>query len=102
MVYDIKWTRIAYISLDTNIEFIKSNWSKEITNEFLILVDNTISIIKQNPKAFQISSTFPNYRKAIIHDNVSMFYKLDDTSSIIYISLIWPNRMDPKFLKELL
>jgi plasmid stabilization system protein ParE len=98
--FEIIWTRTAYNSFDLNIEFIKRKWGDTIIERFIFEADKTIEKLKINPSLYSRSITYPKYHRAIIHKNVSLFYR--HSSNKVYILLFWENRQDPKFLKELL
>jgi len=98
--FEIIWTRTAYKSFDLNIEFIKKKWDDIIVKRFIFDADKAIEKLKINPLLYPMTITFPKYHRAIIHKNVSLFYRHSSTK--VYILLFWENRQDPKFLKELL
>jgi len=102
MAYKVEWTRLAHISLESNLEFINKRWSIAVVKKFLELLSDTIHIIQNNPFIFPSSVYFPAYKAAKIHNNVTMYYKVERKTSTIYIMLIWPNKMNPDKLKGIL
>ena len=98
--FDIVWTKTAFKSFDLNIEFIRIKWNDIIVERFISRTDEIVKNIKVNPLLYPRSISFKNYHKAIIHKNVSLYYRID--ISKIYLILFWDNRQNPKFLKELL
>jgi plasmid stabilization system protein ParE len=81
--------------LNDCVEFLDSVWDEKIIEKFLTLIDEKIELISSNPeigfKAFSSEN-----RKVIIHENVSLFYRV--ANSQFRILLIWENRQDPKRL----
>jgi len=68
-----------------------------VIDYFLDLVDKRIEQIKTNPHiAPLIENT--EFRKLIIHKNVSLFYMNSD--DVIKVLLIWDNRQNPKELTK--
>jgi plasmid stabilization system protein ParE len=93
----IFWTPIGLESLRVAQSFILVHWNQHVLDYFLDLIDKRIDQLKSNPKlAPKVEST--EYRKLLIHKNVSIFYTLE--SEIIKILLVWDNRQDPRTLKE--
>ena len=102
MEYKIVWTNLAFISLDNNIEILLNNWSEEIVSIFLDNIETFSKQVKNNPLHFPKSTEYPNYRKAVVHKNISIFYRIDEINYLIYINLIWGNKQNPNNLFELL
>jgi len=93
----IFWTPIGLESLRECQVFILKHWNNKVLEHFLSLIDKRVDQLKLNSKlAPTIGST--QYRKLVIHKNISIFYIED--SDIIKILLIWDNRQDPKMLKD--
>jgi hypothetical protein len=55
-----------------------------------------IETIGESPFIFQAIEVNPNVRKAFIHKNCSMFYRVGATN--INVLFFWDNRQDPIFL----
>ncbi len=102
MEYKIIWTNLAFISLDKNIELLREKWSEKIISIFLDKIDVFSKQIENNPLHFPKYTEHPNYHKAIIHKNISIFYRVDNIRFIVYINLIWGNKQNPNHLLKLL
>lgn len=93
--FPIFWTDEAVTSLNSCVEFLVSVWDERIIEKFLTLIDEKIDLISSNPEiGSKVFST--ENRKVLIHENVSLFYKIDNSQ--LKILLIWDNRQDPKKL----
>ncbi len=93
----IFWTPIGLESLKESQAFILKHWNQKVLEHFLNLVEKRIDQLIANPKlAPMLDST--EYRKLVIHKNISIFYTVD--SEIIKILLVWDNRQDPIALKN--
>lgn len=97
MSRNIFWTPIGLESLKEAQSFILEHWNEQVLDYFLDLIDKRIEQLKSNPKLAPIIES-TEYRKLLIHKNVSIFYTLE--SKIIKILLVWDNRQDPGILKE--
>ncbi|MBN7810099.1 type II toxin-antitoxin system RelE/ParE family toxin [Algoriphagus sp. H41] len=95
----IFWTPSAIRSLEETSSFLFRVWNDRIVDEFLSLVDRKIELIIENPE-IGVKLRKTNYRKILIHRNVSLFYKHVPEKSMIQILLLWDNRMDPSQLKK--
>ncbi len=93
----IFWTPIGLESLREAQAFILEHWNQQVLEYFLDLIDKRIDQLKSNPKLAPIIES-TEYRKLLIHKNVSIFYTLEP--EIIKILLVWDNRQDPRTLKE--
>lgn len=98
--FGIVWTRTGFNSFDVNIEFIKRKWNDKIIERFISRTNAIIKKISVNPFLFPKSKTYRKYHKAIIHKNITLFYRI--ISDKVYIILFWDNRQDPVFLRDLL
>lgn len=93
----VYWTPVAIKSLKETREFISKQWNQQVIDYFLDLIDKRIEQIKTNPHiAPLIENT--EFRKLIIHENVSLFYM--NSGDLIKILLIWDNRQNPKKMTE--
>lgn len=102
MEYSVIWTNLAFVSLDKNIEALNNNWTNKIVSIFLDKIEEFTQQVRSNPLHYPKSLAFPNYHKAVIHKNTSVFYKIDNKNSIVYINLIWVNKQNPEELFKLL
>ena len=93
----IFWTPIGLESLKESESFILQHWNQKVLEHFLTLVDKRINQLASNPKLAPIVSS-TEYRKLVIHKNISIFYKVE--TDFIKILLVWDNRQDPTVLKE--
>lgn len=92
----IFWTPIGLESLRESKEFILKHWSRKVLEHFLDLIDKRVEQLKFNPKLAPIIDS-TEYRKLVIHKNISVFYTED--FELVKILLVWDNRQDPRVLK---
>jgi len=95
----VVWTPIAANSLQEVVDFVQTNWSQEVAGQFLDLVDDRIHQLSIAPELAPLLQG-TEYRKLLVHKNVSMCYMLQH--DFILILLFWDNRKDPtQLLKKL-
>jgi plasmid stabilization system protein ParE len=91
----IFWTDEAIYSLNSCVEFLELVWDEKTIEKFLDLIDEKIELISSNPEIGSMVFSTDN-RKLLIHENVSLYYKVDNSQ--LKILFIWDNRQDPKKL----
>lgn len=92
----IFWTPIGLESLRVVKAFILEHWNLKVLEHFLDLIDKRVEQLTLNSKLAPIINS-TEYRKLIIHKNISVFYTED--SEMVKILLVWDNRQDPRELK---
>ena len=87
---------------DETFEFIGqqilARWGEKEVNEFRKRVYSVVDTISNFPLIFQLVGNTEDIRKAFIHKNCSMFYRVSDT--YIKVLFFWDNRQDPIFSKH--
>ncbi len=99
---EVVWSKLALITYMEIFENLQFQWSVKEMGNFRDLTQNLLDKIKNK----QITCPYINenlgIRKAVIHKNVSLYYKVDDTAQRIYIITLFNNRMNPETLKKFL
>lgn len=70
-------------------------WNENEVNEFRKRAYKVVVIISNSPLIFPAVNNIENIRKAFVHKNCSMFYRVSDT--YIEILFFWDNRQEPIF-----
>ena len=91
------WTPVAIKSLEETKNFIIKHWNDQVLEYFLDLIDKRIEQVQINPRIAPVIIE-SDYRKLVIHKNISLFYIIE--SSLTNILLVWDNRQNPKELKR--
>jgi plasmid stabilization system protein ParE len=78
--------------------YLEEEWSLQVKQEFVEKLDNSIAIIKKQPKVFPVSSKEKNLRKCVITKQTTLFYRFD--SKKIYILTIFDTRQHPNRLNK--
>ncbi len=82
------------------LENLNERWTAKELMDFHKLMKNVVSKIEFSKVEFQFSNEKLGIRKAIIHRNVSLYFKVE--SDKIYLVTFFNNRMNPETLKKLL
>lgn len=89
----IIWSDSAKNSFYDILDFLQLTWGQKQVDDFYNLTDKIIERIAHNPLQFPIYDS--NIYKALIHRNVSLFYKISPNSNQIYLMLFFDNRKKP-------
>jgi plasmid stabilization system protein ParE len=95
--FEIVWTTRAKIDFDENIVYLLENWTEREALKFTRKAMSTISIIENNPRAFQ-ESDYQQVRKAPILKQISLYYRINQ--STIELLRFWGNRMNPEEIES--
>ena len=95
----VYWTDIAIDSLNNVYDFVEVNWDRSIADRFLELIDQSIYLIKEQPKAGQ-KALNTEFRSVLVHRNVSLYY--EHLPGLLKIILVWDNRQNPELLTKML
>ncbi|HEY2584076.1 MAG TPA: type II toxin-antitoxin system RelE/ParE family toxin [Mucilaginibacter sp.] len=96
MHFNVVFSDEANDTFESIGEQIRAKWGDNEVYEFRKRVYKVAEIISNFPMIFQGVSNTENIRKAFIHKNCSMFYRVDNT--YIEVLFFWDNRQDPIFL----
>jgi hypothetical protein len=95
MIYPVKYSDRAIETFDAICEQIELRWGLK---HLSIFEERTLKVIDtlENLLFFQAIEVNSKVRKAFIHKNCSMFYRVG--SSYIEVLFFWDNRQAPIFL----
>jgi hypothetical protein len=99
---EIVWTKLASVTYKEVFENIEWRWTKKEMKNFNDLTNSLLEKVKNKQVVHPFANKKLGVRKAIVHKNVSLFYKEDRNNNKIYLITFFNNRMNPKILKELL
>ena len=91
------WLPGAIEDLQEIYDSLYERWGAKIANQFLELVNRTVSRLKSFPNSCPMVIGKESYRRALIHPNVSMYYKIHE--NFLFISSWQFNRQDPENLR---
>tara|TARA_R110002050_G_scaffold266251_1_gene407578 strand:- start:221 stop:529 length:309 start_codon:yes stop_codon:yes gene_type:complete len=99
---EIVWTKLASVTYKEVFENLEWRWTKKEMKNFNDLTNSLLEKVKNKQVVHPFGNKKLGVRKAIVHKNVSLFYKEDRNNNKIYLITFFNNRMNPKTLKELL
>ena len=80
------------------LEYLETEWSAKVKNDYIKKLEKSLAIIKQNPNNFQESNIKKGLHKCVITKQTTIYYKFDKDK--IYVVTLFDNRQDPKKLKK--
>ncbi len=99
---EIIWTRLANNTFSEIFENLDFRWTKKEMRDFKDLTDSMLEKIKNEKIIHSFSIKKTEIRKAFIHKNVSLYYKIDNKNNKVYLLTFFNNRMNPETLQKLL
>ena len=96
MALNVIFTDEATDTFESIEQQLQVRWGEKEVNEFRKHTYAVVNIVSKLPLIFQSVKNTTNIRKAFIHKNCSMFYRVTD--SYIEILFFWDNRQDPLIL----
>lgn len=92
--YKILWTDNALKELEKTIEYLEQNWTDKELRNLAESLEETISLISQNPQIFQASKKKKDIRRAVILSLNSLYYRVSEDK--VEILSFFGNRQNPK------
>jgi plasmid stabilization system protein ParE len=93
----IRLTKVAENSLDEIICYTNKQWTDVELKRLKKRIKELFNVIQSDPYAFKIYDSETQIRKAILLSDISVFYKIND--STIAILLFWHNSRNPENLQ---
>ena len=91
--YKILWTENAVEELERTYEYLERNFTRKELERLAQKIENTVSLISQNPHLFSKSEKKDIHRVLILKFN-TMYYRVKDDN--IEILSFFSNRQNPK------
>lgn len=95
----IVWTKQAEDSFNAVLDYLLEVWTIKAANNFIDLVEHSITQITANPKLFKVSVFDSESREALITKQTSMFYRIINKNTI-EIEYFWNNYRNPNNLES--
>ena len=95
---EIVLSKTAAIKLENLLNYLETEWSNRVKQNFIKKLDNSLTQIQAYPHSFEKSELKPNLYRCVITKQTSLYYKFDVKK--VYIVTIFDNRMNPKKVKE--
>ena len=99
---EVVWSKLAVITFKEIFENLRFRWTVKEMRSFRELTQNLLHKIKTQQITCPVINEKLAIRKAIVHKNVSFYYREDISARKIYIITFFNNRMNPETLKKFL
>ena len=97
MKYDITISKKAEENLKAIFEYLETNWSEKVRDDFKQKLLKEVDYLRQNPFMFPASQIKNGVRKCLITKHNTMYYQIE--SNEVEIITIHDTRKNPKSLK---
>jgi plasmid stabilization system protein ParE len=92
----VNWNRLAREEYYDNIDYLLQKWSEKEAQQFIDLVDEIVSILRQGKIDFQ-ETDYPGIRRVVIREQITLFYKIINKQHVELLRF-WNNYQDKKKL----
>lgn len=92
----VKWNRLASEDYYENIDYLLKKWTEREAQDFIDEVDKIIFILSQGKIEYQ-ETDYPNIRRCVIREQITLFYKIIDKGHVELLRF-WNNYQDNKKL----
>jgi plasmid stabilization system protein ParE len=86
----VQWSNEAMERVDEIKVFIRQHWTEKEVNAFLDLLHGFEELVERFPMGYARSRTYPGCRRAVIHANVSVVYRV--AGDRIEVVTVYDNR----------
>lgn len=99
---EVVWSKLAVITYKEIFENLHFHWTLKEMRNFRDLTQSLLDKIKTQQISCPLINDKLGIRKAVVHENVSLYYRDDISAQKIYIMTFFNNRMNPEILKKFL
>lgn len=93
MALPIRFSPESEETFEIVIRQLYQRWGEKFVAKFKAKIIRSLKIIANNPYLYAIADPDRDIRKCILHNNCSVFYKIQD--QYIMVLYFWDNRQDP-------
>jgi len=91
-------TETAQAQLGHLLDYLESEWSEKVKQEFLEKLDKRIELVRKRPNLFPTSKIKSGLHKCVVTKQTTMFYMYNQTE--ITVLSIFDTRQDPDKLER--
>jgi plasmid stabilization system protein ParE len=84
--------------LEKLLEYLETEWSKRIKNNFIKKLDRSLHILKEKPESSPKSDRVKDLYKCVVTKQTTVYYKFDNKK--LYVVTFFDTRQDPNKLNE--
>ena len=97
MLKEVIWSPSAEEDFESILDYLQINWNDRIINRLINKVDDTINLILEDYKIFQIINEELQIRKTVISKQNTLYYR--EKNGKLEIVRLFDSRQDPNKLK---
>jgi plasmid stabilization system protein ParE len=97
MDYKLFWTEESIRNLEEILNYLISNWSQKVVDNFKQKLSKQLELILSNPEMFPVSNFNPRLRKAVLSRQTTIFYEVK--GNIVYLAYLFVNRNNIEKIK---
>ena len=92
-MFELVFSKKANQTFDLIQEQILNRWGERSVKKFDERVYEVLQLLKESPLIYEAVRQYPNVRRATIHPNCTLYYKIDKKR--IVLLFFWDNRQEP-------
>jgi plasmid stabilization system protein ParE len=85
-------------NLEKLLDYLETEWSKNVKQNFIKKFDNSVQFISSFPEATEKSNLKKGLHRCVVTDQTTIYYQFNDFE--IQIVTVFDTRMNPKRLKR--
>jgi len=97
MALNIKWSKRADRKFDKILEYLMTNWSEQVTKNFVKKVYDFLDVLSEFPEIGSIENSEKGLRGFTIVKQINIFYRIKGETIILLD--FFDNRQNPKMKK---
>lgn len=98
MIRKVYFSNRAAKKLESIFTYLENNWTKEITNDFILKIEKSKTIVSKYPNSFPESKYINGLHKCVVTKHNTFYYRYNEKE--VEIVSIFDNRQDPKKIKK--
>ena len=96
----INWTKRAWDTYQSNIQFLQNVWTEKEVSNFVLSVDRWLTGLQKQPKCgTPRNKENPNIRFSVVHKRIILVYKYKPAKKEIDLLVFWNTSRNPQKLK---
>jgi len=97
MFKKVVFSKRARRRLEKLLDYLESEWSLKVKNEFIEKLDRCVLQISRHPESCPVSEEFPGLYKCVVTKQTTFYYRIEEKE--IQVITFFDNRQDPKKLR---
>jgi plasmid stabilization system protein ParE len=94
----VVWSDRAKQTYTYIIDYLYIEWTEKEVQAFILRTEEVVNKIKANPYLFKQYKNAKMIRKAILHRNVLLIYKISENNNTVGLIAFWGSKQNPKKL----